>query len=251
MAMEITNSYNSYATLNAAENSTGAARQKENEKAQDAAENTRSESRAEYAAKLAKLVPSVEFKVGSTYGSAPTGQTLTVDPRLLEKMQNDPELEKKMKELIRGVESMTQLAESLNRASGWKTVYRHSYIDENGQYRQIAMTRNEHGYKMSEKLREERRKNAEKLLERQREKVEKKKEELKKKGQEKRTLTKDGRLERAEKLLKEKWETSKDGRISVNDTEFRTFLEIIREDDSGEDKKKERAGVGEHVDLQI
>ena len=47
------------------------------------AETDKSESTTDYAGKLAKLVPSVEFKVGNTFSSAGTGKTLTVNPKLL------------------------------------------------------------------------------------------------------------------------------------------------------------------------
>ncbi len=39
-----------------------------------------------------------------------------------------------MKDMIKGVESMSKLAESMAKASGWTIVYQHSYIDENGKY---------------------------------------------------------------------------------------------------------------------
>lgn len=215
----------------------------------NAAGSSESKSRAEYASELAKLVPSVDFKVGSSYASAKSGKTLTVNPQLLEKMRNDPEKEKEMKELIKGVESMTRLSESFNKASGWKTVFRHSYIDENGKYCHIALIRNEHGYKMSEKLREERRKNAEKLIEKQKEKVAKKKEEIQKTFAEKRTEKRNKRTEEAEKLFKEKYAASNDGMIYLNDTEFKTVMEAIKEDDADKTDTKEQ--VGANVDIQV
>ena len=63
--------------------------------------NNKSETTSDYAAKLAKLVPSVEFKVGNGFSTAKTGKTLTVNPKLIEKMQNDPEQEKETMELIK------------------------------------------------------------------------------------------------------------------------------------------------------
>lgn len=222
MAMEISGNFLDYSAKTQNYSS--------NAEQSNAAGSSESKSRAEYASELAKLVPSVDFKVGSSYASAKSGKTLTVNPQLLEKMRNDPEKEKEMKELIKGVESMTRLSESFNKASGWKTVFRHSYIDENGKYCHIALIRNEHGYKMSEKLREERRKNAEKLIEKQKEKVEKKKEE-------------------AEKLFKEKYAASKDGKIYMNDTEFKTVMEAIKEDNADKTDTKEQ--VGANVDIQV
>ena len=56
--------------------------------------NSKQDSTSDYITKLAKLVPSVEFKVGNGFSTAKTGKTLTVNPKLIEKMKNDPEQEK-------------------------------------------------------------------------------------------------------------------------------------------------------------
>lgn len=232
MAMEINGNLSDFSVREqnyssyAAQNMTGSSKQK----------NT-----AEYARELAKLAPSVEFKVGNSFQTAKTGQTLTINPKLLEKMQNDPEKEKEMKELIRGVESMTKLVDGINKASGWKTVFRHSYIDENGKYCHIALVRNEFGYKMSEKLREERRKNAEKLIEKTKEKAAKKKEELEEKSA----------YSKAEQLLDEKISASKDGMIYLNDTDFKTIMEAVKEDNADKTRTKEQREVGGNLDLKI
>lgn len=76
MAMEITNNYSSYATQSIAGNT----KKKETEKTQETAENSKSRSTTEYANELAKLVPSVDFKVGNGCSSAKSGKTLTVNP---------------------------------------------------------------------------------------------------------------------------------------------------------------------------
>lgn len=49
-----------------------------------------------YEGQREKLVPSVEFKAGNSFSTAKSGKTLTVNPQLLEKMQNNPEKEKEM-----------------------------------------------------------------------------------------------------------------------------------------------------------
>ena len=233
MAMEINQNYNSYAAQSMAQNNgVNNTKKNEAEKTQQKAESSKSESTAEYAKKLAKLVPSVEFKVGSSYATAKNGKTLTISPALLQKMQNDPEKEKEMKELIKGVESMTRLSESLNKATGWTTVFRHSYIDENGEYRHIALIRNDFMLNMSDKLREERRKNAEKLLEKQKETASEKKEAL-------------------EEMLEEKMAASKDGMSYMDDTEFKTLLEAIKEEKEEKDDKKAQVQVGANIDLQV
>ncbi len=255
MAMEINANYNSYAAQGMAQsNAVNDAKKKEAEKTQQKAES-KEESMAEYAKKLAKLVPSVEFKVGNSYATAKNGKTLTVSPALLEKMRNDPEKEKEMKELIKGVESMTRLSESLNKATGWTTVFRHSYIDENGEYRHIALIRNDFMLNMSDKLREERRENAEKLLEKQKETAAEKKEELEeqlkeqKEAEEEKTDETSGKT-RAEQMLEEKIAASKDGKVYMDDAEFKTILEAIREEEE-KDSKKQQLQVGANLDLQV
>jgi len=188
--------------------------QKSREKAYENAEQLaeKSKNTADYVKELAKLVPSVELKIGNAFQTTKSGKTLTINPKLLEKMQNDPEQEKEMKELIKGVESMTKLMDGINKASGWTVVYRHSYIDENGKYREIAYVRNDFMLNMSDKLRKERRKNSEKLIERAKEKAVAKKEELQEMLEEKETIkTREGigeKEERAEKnTTKEQFQT--------------------------------------------
>ena len=208
---------------------------------------------SDYFNQLAKLAPSVDCRIGTTYATAKSGKTLTINPKLLEKMQNDPEFEKEMKELIKGVEMMTKFSESLNKATGWTTVYRHGYIDENGKYTHFALVRNEAGYKMSEKLREERRKSSEKLIAKIKEKTAKRKEELQKSLEEKRTAKREEKTSKAEKLIKEKIAASKDGRIYMDDAEFREILEAMKEDSKNINKAniKEQPTVGANLDMQI
>lgn len=251
MAMEITNNYSNYAAGSMA--GTGAVnstQKKETEKTGETA-NSKSKSTATYLSELAKLAPSVEFRVGNGHASAKTGQTLTINPMLLEKMQNDPEKEKEMKELIRGVETMTKLSDSINNASGWKTVFRHSYIDENGKYCHIALIRNEHGYKMSEKLREERRKNSEKLIEKSKEKAAKKKEELQEVLEEKRTDKGEKKIGKAEEIIKEKTDAAKDGMTYMDDSDFKTIIEAIRENKESKTDNQKQIQHGTVLDLRI
>ena len=211
--------------------------------------NDKTQGRTDYMKMLEKLAPSVKFRTGFGPAGDKRGKTLTINPKLLEKMQNDPEMEKKMKELIAGVEKMEKTAEAFNKATGWTTVYRHSYIDENGNYCHIAMTRNDYMLNLSDKLREERRENAVKPLERQKENTKKKKEELEEALEEKaeqkaeveeRTEIKDKTEEKAdtskvEKLFSEKIEMAAagDGMIYVDDAEFKALLEAIEEDNTG------------------
>jgi len=260
MAMEITNNYRSYVAQGMAGNSAaGSTKKKETEKTQETAENSKSKKTAEYANELAKLVPSVDFKVGNVCSSAKSGKSLTVNPQLLKKMQNDPEKEKDMKDMIKGVESMSKLAESMAKASGWTIVYQHSYIDENGKYHCRMQGRNDGMLKLSDKLREERKKNSEKLIEKTKEKAAEKEEELSETLEEKKEVKEDsadGKIEekstpnKAEQLLNEKLAASKDGIIYLNDTDIRTIIEAAKEDIAGRVNTKQQAGVGANLDLK-
>ena len=261
MAMEINGSlpdyavrkqnYSSYGTQSMAES--GAAgvsaingtKKKGTEKTQETAGNSKTKSTAEYANELSKLVPSVDFRVGNSFSTAKNGKTLTVNPKLLEKMQNDPETEKEMKELIKGVESAVNMLDSVNKASGWTVVYKHCYIDENGKFRSIAYLRNDFMLNMSDELREERKKNSEELLEKTKEKAAERKEELSETLEEKSTPNK------AEQLLKEKMEASKDGRIYLYDTDLKTIMEAAEEEKEGGDHNKKPVQAGANLDLQV
>ncbi len=245
MAMEIMNNvYSSYATQSMAGNSvSGGTKKKETENTSETAGSSKPKSTADYVNELAKLVPSVELKVGNSFQTAKSGKTLTINPKLLEKMQNDPEKEKEMKELIKGVESMTKLMDRINNASGWTVVFRHSYIDENGKYRETALVRNDFMLNMSDKLREERRQNSEKLIEKAKEKS---KEKVKEEAKEEEKSAHD----KAEQLINDKIAASKDGMIYLNDTDFRTIMEAAREDDAGKAHEKEQQKIGANLDLK-
>ena len=249
MAMEITNNYNSYA----AQGMAGNTKKKETEKTQKTAESSKSKNTAEYANGLAKLVPSVDFKVGNVCSSAKSGKSLTVNPQLLEKMQNDSEKARDMEDMIKGVESMSKLAEGIAKATGWTIVYQHSYIDENGKYHCRMQTRNDGMLKLSDKLREERKKNSEKLLERAKEKAAEKKEKLEEALEERKAeKAEDGSAyNKAEQLINEKMSESKDGTIYLNDTDIRTIIVAAQEEDAGKTTVKDQPQVGANLDLKI
>ena len=257
MAMEITNNYSSYA----AQGMAGNTKKKETEKTQKTAESSKSKNTAEYANGLAKLVPSVDFKVGNVCSSAKSGKSLTVNPQLLEKMQNDSEKARDMEDMIKGVESMSKLAEGIAKATGWTIVYQHSYIDENGKYHCRMQTRNDGMLKLSDKLREERKKNSEKLLERAKEKAAEKKEKLEETLEEKQAAeaeevtaekTEGGSAyNKAEQLINEKMAASKDGTIYLSDADMKTIIKASQEEDAGKTTVKDQPQVGADLDLKI
>ena len=254
MAMEITNNYSSYAAQSmAGSNAASSTKKKETENTSETTGNSKSRSTSDYVNELAKLVPSVELKVGNSFSTAKSGKTLTINPQLLEKMQNDPEKEKEMKELIKGVESAVNMLDSVMNASGWSVVFKHDYIDENGKYRQIALVRNDFMLNMSDKLREERKKNSEKLLERAKEKATEKKEKLEETLEEKKAeKAGDGSAyNKAEQLINEKMAASKDGMIYLNDTDMKTIIKAAQEEEAGKTTVKDQSQVGANLDLKI
>lgn len=257
MAMEITSNYSSYAAqATAGSNAANGTRKKETEKttekAAERAGSSKTKSTAEYAQELAKLVPSAEFKIGTTFSSMKNGKTLAVNPQLLEKMQNDPEKEKEMKELIKGVELAMNRLDSAMNAIGWSVVFKHDYIDENGKYHQICLVRNDFMLNMSDKLREERRKNSEKLLERSKEKAAERKEELQETLEEKRAGREEEKAvpDEVARLLNEKNAASKDGLIYLYDTDIRTIMKADKEKDAEKLAVKGTVRSGANLDLR-
>ena len=250
MAMEIANNYSSYA---AQSNAAGSTKKKETESTSETAGSSKSRSTSDYVNELAKLVPSVELKVGNSFSTAKSGKTLTINPQLLEKMQNDPEKEKEMKELIKGVESAVNMLDSVMNASGWSVVFKHDYIDENGKYRQIALVRNDFMLNMSDKLREERRKNSEKLIEKTKEKAVEKKKELEDALEEKRTIKEDKKTtpDKVEQFLDEKITDSKDNTVLLNEEDIKTIIEIAKDNNMEQTNVKDQMQVGSNLDLKI
>lgn len=224
MAMEILNQSSYEAWSTAGDNRAESAGKKETRKTSEKGGQSSAKSTAEYLNELKKLVPSVEFGIGSALSSAKKGKTLTINPKLLEKMQNDPAQEKETKELIKGVESAMNMIDSVNKASGWTVVYKHSYIDENGKYHSIGYYRNDFMLNLSDKLREERRKNSEKLLERQKETAAEKKEDLQENPEEKSGYS------RMKEILDKKIAASRDGRMYLNEEDYRKLTQTARED---------------------
>lgn len=206
MAMEITNDYINHALQSMAKGNAANGTEKQTEQMVNESENSRADKRqetdwavvyasslkksqslADYARELAKLAPSVQVRVGSTFSSARSGKTLTLDPGILNKMQHDPQKAKDMKEMIKGVEFITKFVDGLYKSSGKTLVYRHSYIDADGRYRCISRVKEGRSYQMSVKLRQERQKNSQKLIARAKEKAVKNRKSLQKKSQAKRT----------------------------------------------------------------
>lgn len=163
---------------------------------------SKEDSNQEYLKKLQNKVSYVELETGfglSTKRDNKMG-TITINPKLLDKMQNNSEEENKYTQMIKDIERAEKTATSFyNALGGCVERTSHWYIDENGKYYHFAYTRRDD--KLNKKLREEEKKNAEKQIEVTRknarekakgleEKLAKKAEENKKKSQEQKSFAK-------------------------------------------------------------
>ncbi len=209
MAMEITNNYIYNTIQDMKKNHAAESTQKETEQAAKEPANSgadkahksdvaviytnslqnKKQDLADYVRELAKLAPSVSVKAGATFSSARSGKTLTISYGILNKMRNDPQTEKDMKEMIKGVDFITKFMDGIYKASGKTLVYSNSFIDKDGKYRCFSHVVDKRSLTMSSKLRQVRKKNAQKLIDKSREKALKKRKELQKKSAVKRTET--------------------------------------------------------------
>ena len=89
--------------------------------------------------------------------------------------------------------------------------------------------------------------------EKTREKSAEKQKEFQEKLEEKRTGQEDGTAtpNKAEQLLEEKMSASKDGTIYLNDTDMKTIIEAVQEEDAGKTTVKDQPQVGANLDLKI
>ncbi len=159
-------------------------------------ESGRKQDSNEYLRGLQRQVSDVTLETGSALNMKRDNKmgTITINPKLLEKMQNDPEAEKKYTQLIKDIERAEQTATAYyNSMGGCVERSSHWYIDENGQYTHFAYTRRDD--KLNKKLRKEARENVEKLVEKNRERAAEKRKKLEE--------TLDEKLEEKQMELKE------------------------------------------------
>lgn len=249
MAMEITNNYSSYVAQSVADST----KKKETEKTSAATKTGNTESTSDYLSRLQKQVPYMKLEVGSGLSMARDNKvnTLAVNPKLLEKMQSDPEKAKEYTQRLKDIENAQKFVDGYMKAKGSTTKFSHWYVDENGNYSHIAYY--EHDNTFYKKLSEKSRENIEKHIEKTKEKAAEKQKEFQEKLEEKRTEKEDepATPNKAEQLLDEKMAASKDGTIYLNDTDIRTIIEATQEDGAGKTTVKEQAQVGANLDLKI
>ncbi len=278
MTMEITNSYAGYAAQSmAGSGSTGVngtkkkamekVMEKEMEKTPETIKNGKAESTQDYLRKLQKQVPYMTLEIGSSLSMSKDKRrgVLTVNPKLLERMRNDPEAEKEFTQRMKDIERAERTATAYyNSLGGCVERTSHWYMDENGKYYHFAYTVRDD--KLNKKIREETKKNSEKFIERTREKAAERKKKLKEADKKKQAEAKQASKEEAAKeetsdkntvpkkvgqLLDEKLAASKDGTVYLNPADIQMMIDVINGKDTGRAETKEPAAAGANLDLQV
>ena len=235
---------------------------KETAATQKNAETAKSGGNEEYLKNLQKQVPYIKLQTGYGLNTSNDSKVnvVSVNPKLLEKMQNDPQAAKEYTQRLKDVESATKWVDNFEKSMGYTAVCRHGYVDENGNFSSFAVVVRKD--EMNEKLRKEAQENAEERIEKSREKarenaekLEEKAEEAKEseKSEEKKVVKEDGTTtpNKAEQLINEKMAASKDGTIYLNDTDMKTIIEAAQEEDAGKTTVKDQSQVGANLDLKI
>jgi hypothetical protein len=146
---------------------------------------TNKSSNEEYLKTLQKQVPYIKLQTGYGLNANNDGKVNVVDvnPKLLEKMQNDPKAAKEYTQRLKDVEAATKWVDGWEKSMGYTAVVRHGYVDENGNFSNFAITVRKD--ELNEKLRKEAKENAEKQIEKTRENARQKTEQIAEKLEEK------------------------------------------------------------------
>lgn len=269
MSIEITNNYNSvYENTYASSRKEAVKKEETKETAatQKKTETVKKSGNEEYLKNLQKQVPYIKLQTGYGINTNNDGKVNVVDvnPKLLEKMQNDPKAAKEYTQRLKDVESCAKFFNNFFDSRGSTVVCRHDYLDENGNYTNFTVTVRKD--ELNEKLCKEAQENSEKQIEKSRgknrenaeqlaEKLEKKAEEAKDVSEEKEAdnkiqISDNSVKDKAEQLLDEKLSKSKDGTIYLYDTDIKTIIEAAKEDNEGKAMSKQQAVVGANLDLQ-
>ena len=249
MAISSVNTYNAVA-----ENTYATQKKQVSEKEKTKNTTTAKESKIntdEYVRKLQKQVKDLSLEVGTGLNTKKDNMvgTVTINPKLLEKMQNDPKAEKEYTQMIQGIQRAESIVGSYYNSIG-NVVERtsHWYMDENGNLVSFGYVRIEN--KLDKELRKQAEENAKKLIEKTREKAKEKAEEL----QERLDSIKEAKADKtaeskAEKILSEKFSNATDGEILLNETDMKPILQAISSEE--QEKMKAEPGVGMNLDLKI
>lgn len=164
------------------------------------AEVAKSGGNEEYLNNLQKQFPNMKLQVGYGVNTKNDGKVdvLNINPKLLEKMQNDPKAAKEYTQRLKDVEAAHKYVDSFFAATGSTVVCRHAYLDENGNYSNFTVSVRKDA--LNEKLRKEAQENAEERIEKSREKARENAEQLAEKLEEKAEEAKE-----AKSRKKRKW----------------------------------------------
>ncbi|MBD5471302.1 MAG: hypothetical protein HDR19_09460 [Lachnospiraceae bacterium] len=272
MAITGVSNYNSVYENTYATSRKEAAKKEETNETTATQKNTKTakkSSNEEYLKSLQKQVPYIKLQTGYGINTSKDGKVNVVDvnPKLLEKMQNDPKAAKEYTQRLKDVEAAVKWVDNFEKSMGYTAVVRHGYVDENGNYSNFAVVVRKD--ELNEKLRKEAQENAEEQIEKSREKARENAEQLAEKMAEKaeevaesekkqenaaeKKVVKEDKTttsNKAEQLLEEKIASSKDGTIYLYDTDIKTIIEATKEDNAGKANTKQQAGVGANMDLK-
>ncbi len=242
---------------------------KETAGTQKSTETEKKSSNEEYLNNLQKQFPNMKLQVGYGVNTKNDGKVdvLNINPKLLEKMQNDPKAAKEYTQRLKDVEAAHKYVDSFFAATGSTVVCRHAYLDENGNYSNFTVSVRKDA--LNEKLRKEAQENTEERIEKSRENARENAQQLAEKlgekaeeaeesknklenAAEKKVVKEDETTNpnKAEQLLEEKIASSEDGTIYLYDTDIQTIIEAAREDNAGKANTKQQAQVGANIDLQ-
>lgn len=227
----------------------------------------------DYLKVLQKNFPGMQFQLGYGISAKNEGNKnpymLSVDPKLIEKMQSDPEAEKEYMQRIRDIKAVMDWTDAYYKARGGTTYYEwvNNYIDENGKFYHSCLVI--HKDEVNEELRKKAEENAKKLIETTRENTKKKKEALKesmeanaeelketKAEQDEKTKTngeKQDKTNKAVQLMEEKLEKSEDGKIFLYNSDIEIIIEAAKGDEDTQTVSKltDKSMIGTNLDQRI
>lgn len=266
MAMEITSNYNSvYESTYTAQKQQAAKKEEAKETSEVKAKTANYSSNEEYLKSLQKQVPYMKLQIGYGLNTKNDGKVNAVDvnPKLLEKMQNDPAAAKEYTQRLKDVESALKWLDNYKKAVGSTVIVRHDYIDENGNLSHFSVSVRKD--ELNEKLRKEAQENAKKQIEKSRENARKNAEQLAEQLEEKAEEAKESDKEKenadtgaaetdtvknkAETLLSERLKNVADGEVYLDNKDMQVIIEVAKNEEKA--TTKQLSGVGGNLDLKI
>lgn len=247
MVMEITSNYNAYENMYSAQKIGIDKKNELTEKTKVDEKVTKKKTNEEYLKSLQKQVPYMKLQIGTAVNTKKDGMVdvLDINPKLLEKMQNDPEAAKKYSQRIKDVEAAHKFVDSYLKSTGSTVVCSHAYLDENGNY--CNFTVSVHKDELNEKLRKEAKENAIKQSEKIREKNRESKEQIAEKIDKESEKEKDKALVKAEEMLAQKLSESGNGELYFNNNEMQIIVNAMSE----RNDEKKMHEPGQNLDYKV